>query len=148
MPSRLIERTDRQLNSTYNSMLIVTVAAFLSPWLSYKMTRGFIPAIVLEILLGILAGPSVLHLAHTTSYIKFLSNLGFSYLMFLSGLEIDFDAITQKPATPGPPAWVRGVLFFISALAISLAIAYGMKWAGVPIEHPLFIAFILSTTSI
>ncbi|MCY0874921.1 MAG: cation:proton antiporter, partial [Firmicutes bacterium] len=47
-----------------------------------------------------------------------------------------------------PPAWVRGVLFFISALAISLAIAYGMKWAGVPIEHPLFIAFILSTTSI
>lgn len=129
-------------------MLIVTIAAFLSPWLSYKVTRGLIPAIVIEILLGILAGPSGLHLANSTLYIKFLSDLGFSYLMFLSGLEIDFDVITQKAASSSVPAWVRGVLFFACALAISLAIAYGMKWVGMPIHRPLFIGLILSTTSL
>lgn len=136
------------LNSTYYSLLIVTLVAFMSPWLSFKLTRGFIPAIVIEILLGIVAGPSLSHLAFSTQYIRFLSNLGFSYLMFLSGLEIDFDVIMQKPAGSGSPAWVRGIWFFLTALAISLLIAYAMELMGMHFRQPIFLALILSTTSI
>ncbi|PWI57604.1 cation:proton antiporter [Sulfoacidibacillus thermotolerans] len=133
--------------NTYYSLLFVTVIAFLSPWASYRLTRGLVPAIVVEILLGILVGPSGFHLTQTTTYVNFLSNLAFSYLMFLSGLEIDFDLILQRGNRNERPPWLKGILFFITAMAASGVIAYSLYGAHL-VQHPLFLTFILSTTSI
>ncbi len=135
------------MSSTYYSLLIVTLVAFLSPWISYKLTRGLIPAIVIEILLGVLAGPDGFKLAVSTQYVNFLSTLGFSYLMFLSGLEIDFDLILQRQSDKEKPPWFKGILFFIATLVISTVISYGLHFFGV-VKHPLFLALILCTTSI
>ena len=135
------------MHSTYYSLLVVTLAALISPWVSVKLTKSLIPAIVIEILLGIVLGPKVLHLATTTPYVGFLSNLGFSYLMFLSGLEIDFDLILQRTDDRRHAPWVKGILFFLTALLLSTFIAYLMLWMRL-IQHPLFIALVLSTTSL
>ncbi len=135
------------MNGTYYSLFFVTAIAFISPWASYRLTRGLIPAIVIEILLGIAVGNSGLRLADTTPYVTFLSNLAFSYLMFLSGLEIDFEVILQRSNPEDKPPWVKGILFFLIAFSISAALAYAMAGLGL-ITHPLFMSLILSTTSI
>ncbi len=133
--------------STYYSLLFVTVIAFFSPWASYRLTRGFVPAIVIEILLGIVVGPSGFHLTQSTHYVNFLSDLAFSYLMFLSGLEIDFDLILQRGNRNERAPWLKGILFFITAMVVSGMIAYTLYGLHL-VQHPLFLTFILSTTSI
>lgn len=133
--------------NTYYSLLFVTVIAFLSPWASYRLTRGLVPAIVVEILLGIIVGPSGFHLTESTNYVTFLSDLAFSYLMFLSGLEIDFDLILQSGRNNERAPWLKGILFFITAMVASGVIAYLLYGLHL-VHHPLFLTFILSTTSI
>ncbi len=135
------------MHSTYYSLLVVTLAALVSPFISVKLTKSLVPAIVIEILLGILVGPKVLHLASTTPYVGFLSNLGFSYLMFLSGLEIDFDLILQRADDHSHAPWVKGILFFATALLLSMLIAYILYSLGL-ITHPMFVTLVLSTTSL
>lgn len=135
------------LYNTYYSLLFVTVIAFLSPWASYRLTRGLVPAIVVEILLGIIVGPSGFHLTESTNYVTFLSDLAFSYLMFLSGLEIDFDLILQSGRNNERAPWLKGILFFITAMVASGVIAYLLYGLHL-VHHPLFLTFILSTTSI
>ena len=132
---------------TYGSLLVVTVIAFASPWISIRLSKGFVPAIVIEILLGIAVGPSGFNMTSTTQYVGFLSNLAFSYLMFLSGMEIDFDVILQRTNPQARPPWIKGLYFFATAFAASAAIAYSLAGLHM-IVHPLFVTFILSTTSI
>lgn len=132
---------------TYGSLLFVTVIAFVSPWISIRLSKGFVPAIVIEILLGIAVGPSGFDVTSTTQYVGFLSNLAFSYLMFLSGMEIDFDIILQRPSPQERAPWIKGLFFFATAFAASAVIAYTL-FALHMIVHPLFITLVLSTTSI
>ena len=62
-----------------------------------------------------------------------LSALGFSYLMFLSGLEIDFDAL-QDSATrfaAGPSERLKsplvlGIATFALTLAAGIALSFGL----------------------
>ena len=82
--------------ATYNSLFLVTIVALLSPWLSSRVFRGLVPAVVIEILMGILIGNSGFHIAQSTKYLNFMAEFGFSYLMFLSGLELDFDLIFER----------------------------------------------------
>lgn len=132
--------------STYNSLFLVTIVALLSPWLSSRLLRGLVPAIVIEILLGILIGPSGFHLAISTKYVNFMADFGFSYLMFLSGLELDFDLIFEKTQGTGKPAWVRGIAFFLTTTAISYGISLGLFAIGW-VQHPFVVGLVLSTTS-
>lgn len=131
---------------TYNSLFLVTVVALISPILSVRVFRGLIPAVVIEILFGILVGPSGLHIVTSTKYVDFMANFGFSYLMFLSGLELDFGLIFEKTQTQRISPWVRAILFFLSTFAVSAGIAallFALHW----ILHPFIVALVLSTTS-
>ncbi len=134
------------MQSTYNSLFLVTLIALVSPWLSTRLLKGLIPAVVLEIVMGIVVGPSVLHIAVSTNYIDFLANFGFSYLMFLSGLELDFALIFKKTETTGRQPWIRGLAFFIVTLLISTMVAFVLYAVGW-IKNPLIVGLVLSTTS-
>lgn len=134
------------MEATYNSLFLVTIVALLSPWLSTRILRGLVPAIVIEILLGILIGPNGFHVAQSTKYVGFMANFGFSYLMFLSGLELDFDLIFQRTPGSGRPAWLRGLAFFVITTVISYAVAFVLLAVGWD-QHPFVIGLVLSTTS-
>ena len=47
---------------------------------------------VLEIVAGIVIGPSVLGIVHSDQSIPVISVIGLAFLLFLAGLEIDFPA--------------------------------------------------------
>ena len=80
----------------YDSLLILSVVAFFTPFLVSRLKRVNIPYQVGEIFIGILLGKSFLNIIKPDIWILFLSNLGLAYLMFLSGLAIDFDELKPK----------------------------------------------------
>ena len=80
----------------YNSLLIISITAFITPFLVSKLKNFKIPYQVGEIVVGVIVGKTVLNLVRPDLTIYFLSNLGLAYLMFLSGLEVNFDDFTSN----------------------------------------------------
>jgi trk system potassium uptake protein TrkA len=136
-------------------LLIVVLLAFFVPFILSRFRRLSLPVVVGEILAGILVGQSGLGLVGTgDEMLNVLSLLGFAYLMFLSGLEVDFDALV-----PGPRG-ERGswrdrltrplnlaVVIFVVTLGLSAIAAFALRTLDAA-EDPWLMAFILSTTSL
>ena len=51
------------------------------------------PGVVIEIILGIIIGPSVLGWATVDEPVQILALVGLAFLLFLSGLEIELDQL-------------------------------------------------------
>lgn len=101
---------------SYDSLLILSILAFITPILVNSIKIFKIPVVVAEILLGILFGKSFLNLIGNDIWIQFLSTFGLAYLMFLSGLEVDFSMIKNKSSKKMlvNPLMLACILFFIS----------------------------------
>ena len=80
--------------ASVTSLLIVILVAFLTPIILHKLKLNIIPVVVAEILMGLIIGKSGFNLVETDMWLETLSTLGFIFLMFLSGLEIDFKAFS------------------------------------------------------
>ena len=55
-----------------------------------------VPTAIAEIIVGIIVGSSGFNIVVSTHDLTFLSNLGVTLLMFLSGMEINFDLLQRK----------------------------------------------------
>lgn len=93
------------------SLVLFYMGAFLSPFIAGRLG---LPAAVAEILFGLILGQSGLRLLQRTSFIDFLAQLGFTFLMFLVGMEIDFNQLKRQGRG-------RLVLSVVVAAAILLA---------------------------
>lgn len=114
------------------SLIIIGIAAFALPALAGWIR---VPAVVLEILFGILVGP-VLGWIHGTELLDQIGELGLLMLMFLAGFEIDFAALRRGGTGPV----VQALTVFGGTLALSFLAA---AWLGLPI----FYGPVLATTS-
>ena len=72
-------------NISFTSLLLVTIVAFLAPLILGLLPIRGLPDVVLEIVIGIVIGPSVLGWARIDLPIQVLSLLGLAFLLFLSG---------------------------------------------------------------
>lgn len=81
---------------SFAPLLLVSALAFVVPLLTTRLRRFPMPIVVGEILVGILIGRSGLGLVRYDSWLQFLAEFGFAYLMFLSGLEVDIDLLSRK----------------------------------------------------
>ncbi|WLR52891.1 cation:proton antiporter [Bacillus tianshenii] len=136
--------------NSLESLLIVTIAAFLVPVILEKFKLKFIPVVVAEIIVGILIGNSGFNLVVEDQWLELLSMLGFIYLMFLSGLEIDFsyflgDKKEEKKVSFNP--LFVAVLIFVLILVISFGLSLLLKLAGM-IQAPYLMTLIISTVSL
>jgi Kef-type K+ transport system membrane component KefB/Trk K+ transport system NAD-binding subunit len=134
----------------FTPLLLVLFLAFITPLALSRYRR--IPVVVGEILVGILIGQSVLGLADGDEPIlSLLSTIGFAFLMFLSGLEIDFSlllASTQAgPQKQGRRPLVIAGLSFLITLLLAFAIGWGLAAAGM-VRDAWMMGLILSTTSL
>ncbi len=116
------------------SLLLVTVAAALLPGISRWLR---LPAIVLEILFGVLLGKSLLNLQFGGEWLSFLAQLGFLVLMFLAGMEIDFHMLRRQSKGE------LGFQFLLFGCTVSLACL-----ASFVMGHGVYLALVLSTTSL
>lgn len=79
------------------SMLIIMLAALIIPIAMARFKVSSVPTAVAEIIAGILLGKSAFNIVQETSSLTLLSSLGVIILMFLSGMEINFDLFKKEP---------------------------------------------------
>lgn len=138
------------------SLVIVVLAAFLTPIIVNRLNINFLLVVVAEILMGIVIGNSFLNIVERDSILNILSTLGFIFLMFLSGLEIDFKAFKKdkrarqgqnddESSIPGHLNLALTVFAFI--MIISILLAYVFKWLGL-VDDVLLMVIIISTISL
>src|SRR5216683_3663003 len=127
-------------NISFVGLLIVAVVAFLAPLLLALSPARRLSTIVLEIVAGILIGPSVLGWVKVDLPISILSVLGLAFLLFLSGLEVDLQRLRGRLLT-----YVG--LAFLASSGLAWRVGYGLHAAG-QMKSPLLIAIILVATSL
>lgn len=135
-------------------LMVVIGLAFLVPLLLSRIKFIFVPIVVGEIVAGMIVGRSGLGLVRDDSLLELLSVLGFAFLMFLSGLEIDFKGVSggdEEDASRlrrmiGNPLVLASTLFALTLFG-SLGAAFLLQSQGL-IDDPWIMALILSTTSV
>lgn len=140
-------------NSSIVSLMIVVGIAFFIPILLQRFKLKAIPVVVAEIIAGIMIGKSGLNLIDTNnSWLILLSSLGLIYLMFLSGVEIDFTSFRiRKNNSKQGKKDINPFFVSISVFFLMLLFAYGFSIILVQfglIDEPIFMTIILSTISL
>lgn len=135
------------------SLMIVTGVAFFIPLLLQRLKLRAIPIVVAEIIAGIIIGKSGFDLVDANNtWLALLSSFGLIYLMFLSGLEIDFESFKIKKdkviekAKRVNPLLISTVVFGIM-LVLAYVFSLGLRFIGM-IDDPFFMTIILSTISL
>lgn len=144
--------------ANYLPLLTISVLALVVPILTARLARIRqikIPTMIGEIAAGIIIGRSGFNLITPDEWVNFLSTFGFGYLMFLSGLELDFDVMLgrkkpeqgeQKNVLASHPL-VLAFLFFLSALALGyLASRTLVRWGY--LNEPWLVTLVMVTISL
>lgn len=138
-----------ETNVNFYSLLIISGLAFIIPLLVTQIKKVKIPVVIAEITAGVIVGKSGFNLIHNDLWIEFLSLFGFAYLMFLSGVEIDFSYFKNRKHEKlknGNPLFLA-ILIFILTLGFSLLFSCLLFDVGLT-ENRLFLTLIFSTTSL
>ncbi len=126
--------------SGFTDLLIVVAIAFGAPLVLGLAPKLRLPAVVLEIIAGIIVGPSVLGWVEINEPVAILATVGLAFLLFLAGLEID-------------PEQLRGRVLRLTAtgfggsVVIALGVGYLLSGLGL-VDRPLLVAIILTATSL
>jgi len=141
-----------ETTNAFSSLLIVMVLAATVPMFLAKFKKLSIPIVVGEILAGILLGRSGFNLVHADDPIlEFLAEFGLVFLMFLSGMEIDFSSLGAiQPNRGKSNGWSPlslGGLSFLITLVIAFLSSLGLVKLNL-VSDPYIMALVLSTTSL
>ena len=130
----------------YVSLLVASIIAFLMPYIARRLN---IPVMVGEITLGIVVGFASVGIERLTgeaflafdeeSHVYFLSEIGFIFLLFLAGLEIDFNMIGERGIRP----FLKSVVMFLLTLVLAFGITLSLH-----LKAPFFMALVIATTSL
>lgn len=78
------------------SLFLVVLLALVIPIFMARFKISTVPTAIAEIIVGIIVGSSGFNIVVSIHDLTFLSNLGVILLMFLSGMEINFDLLQRK----------------------------------------------------
>lgn len=125
---------------SFTSLLIVGAVAVAVPLFLGLVPAVKVPAVVLEILGGILVGPTVLGWVHLDVAVRVVSDLGLGFLLFMAGFEIDLRRFDRRILILVSRA-------FVVSLALALLIAYGLQLGG-QVKDGLLVGITLVATSL
>jgi Kef-type K+ transport system membrane component KefB len=122
------------------NLLAVSAVAFGAPLMVGLWPRLRVPAVVLEIVIGIAIGPAGLGWVQDDRAVQVLSVLGLAFLLFLAGLEVEPERLRGR--------FLRVPLVgFVISIVIGLAVGFSLHAAG-QVKSPLLVAILLSATSL
>lgn len=124
----------------FEGLLGVFILAALAPIIADFIPKITVPVVVLELVLGIIAGPHILGLIHGNEGLAIARELGVIFLFFLAGFEVDFEGIKGNPLRNAIVAWVAG-------FALALVVAFSMQQMDFTSAFFL-LAIAISTTSL
>jgi Kef-type K+ transport system membrane component KefB len=128
------------------TLTIIVAVAKAAGYLSIRLGQ---PAVLGELLAGLLLGPTVLNMlgwpffsdAHLGDSIKHLAEIGVLFLMFVAGLEVDLEGMLRS----GRVAALSGVLGVVAPAILGWVAALLF---GFGTEAGLFIGLMLTPTSV
>lgn len=118
----------------------VSFAIALAAFVPAILRLAILPAVVLEILFGVVIGPQGLGLVHDNEVLAVLSELGLAILFLMAGLEINPAAVRGAPTRLALRGWAV-------SLAVALVIAFAGQALGM-FPAAGFVAIAISTTAI
>jgi len=124
-----------------SELLLIAFVAMLAPFLAELPSAFRLPVVVFEVIMGILIGPHVFHMASPDGMIGTLGELGLTFLLFMVGLEIDFDKIRGRPLSLAVGGW------FLS-LFVAMVCMFFFSVIGLIQTPPVLAAVALSTTAL
>ncbi len=136
-------------STRFMPLLVVLALAVLMPILLSRF-RG-LPIVVGEILAGIVVGVSGLNWVGNDQILVFMGDIGLAFLMFLAGMEIDFENLfpQTKTSSEKAPSNLLAASFGVYLLTLMLAIPGGFLLSKLGLNaNPWLLAFILSATSL
>ncbi len=125
---------------SFNGLLIVSCIAVAAPMVVAAVRWLKFPGVVLEIVAGIVVGPSVLGWVHVDPPIEILALVGLAFLLFLAGLEIDLMRLKG-------PLLRLSLAGFGVTLVLGALTGYAFHAAGW-VRSPFFLAVALAATSL
>ncbi|HEX8856641.1 MAG TPA: cation:proton antiporter [Thermoleophilaceae bacterium] len=125
---------------SFGGLAIVAAAALAAPLVLGLFPRIRLPAIVLEIVLGIVIGPQALGWVSIDTPIQVLSLLGLAFLLLLAGLEVEYERFRGRPLR-------LTALGYAISFGLALLIGLGLHASGL-VKSPLLIGIALSATSL
>ena len=125
---------------SFSSLLIVGAVAVAVPLFLGLVPAVKVPAVVLEILGGILVGPTVLGWVHLDVAVQVIADLGLGFLLFMAGFEIDLRRFDRRTLTLVSRA-------FLLSMILALLVAYGLQLGG-QVRDGLLVGITLVSTSL
>ena len=124
----------------FMGLFLVAAIAFTVPLLLSLAPNLRLPSVVLELIAGIVIGPAGFGWVTFDEPLRVLSLLGLAFLLFLAGIEIEFDRL-------------RGRLLLLTAasfaVSFGLAALAGLGLAAIGLARtPLLLAIILAATAL
>lgn len=136
------------------SLFLVVLLALVIPIFMARFQISNVPTAVAEIIVGIIMGSSGFNLITSTHDLTFLSNLGVILLMFLSGMEIDFDLLQRKNNPKGKSQAGKtvdplktAITAFIGIVIMAFVLAYVLRLTGL-FSEVMLAAIILMTVAL
>jgi Kef-type K+ transport system membrane component KefB len=124
----------------FTNLLIIVAVGFAAPLVLGFFPSVRLPSVVLEIVAGIVVGPALLGWVSVDEPVRVFSTVGLAYLLFLAGLEVDFERLRGRVLR-------LALVGFVVSLAIAIVVGLLLK-AGGFVSQPLFVAIVLSATSL
>lgn len=120
------------------ALVIILIATSL---IGHLAARVGIPAVIGQLLVGIVLGPALLNWVHPNEFIHIFSEIGVIILMFIAGLESDL-TLLRKYLRPSVIVALLGVL-------VPMALIYPVGlWFGLTQFESLFLSVIFAATSV
>jgi len=99
-----------------------------------------VPVVVIEVLLGVLIGPHVLHLIEYDSFLSTMRSVGMVAVMFMAGMEIDFERIRGRPLSLGVRGWIASLVLAVLVVAVLHVVP--------DVQAPMMVVIAMTTTGL
>jgi len=124
--------------SFLGTLCLLLIATTLAGHFAHRVG---IPAVIGEILVGVLLGPAILNIVQLNTLVQTFSDIGVIVLMFIGGLESNL-ALLKKYLRPAIVVAIIGVIFPVVVMGVTSRL-FNFTWF-----ESLFIGVIFSATSV
>ena len=121
-----------------STLAIILISTLLAGHLSKRIGM---PAVIGQLLVGIILGPALLGVLHENSFIHTFSEIGVVLLMFTAGLESNL-TLLKKYFKPSVVVAILGVIVPVGSI-YAMSLAFGINQL-----ESLFIGVIFAATSV
>lgn len=133
---------------SYDFLLFVAIILLSTKIFSLLSQKVNMPQVVGALLVGVLLGPSCLNILHETDFLTKSAEIGVIFLMFLTGLDTDFDDLKATGKSSVIIAFVGVLIPLGSGFLTYYLFFHGQRPDTMIFLESAFVGIVLTATSV